>query len=199
MSMPGTAHRNRLLRARTSHASARPLALPTCRRPLQPATARAHTSHSFTHPQHASHAPPALCHSHPTRARLPGPRRALSRRSGMPRFARSLAAAAASHAAAFAVLAARSEVVELPGGAHSSTRCSSAAFAATTADARAGDRRARPTEGRRAENEEHGRAARIPGRRAGPLYRAKSFSRGCPRDPCMRPLRERVWHRLDPP
>ena len=78
MSMLSTAHRNTHLRAHIPRASARLLTRPTCRRPPQPATARAHTFYSLTHPQHASHAPPALYHSHPLRARFPGPRRVLS-------------------------------------------------------------------------------------------------------------------------
>ena len=42
MSMPGTAHCNTLPRAHISRVSARLLARPTCRRPLQLATGRAH-------------------------------------------------------------------------------------------------------------------------------------------------------------
>ena len=85
---------------------------PLCRMPPAATTGDhpcSYTFHFYTHPRRASHAAPAFCHSHSPRARLPSPRRAPHRRSGMPRPARRRFAAAASHAVAFAVLTLRRE------------------------------------------------------------------------------------------
>ena len=186
MSMLGIAHCNTLSRARTSRAFARLSALPTSRRPLytrQPPALTPFTSTRILGAPRMAHASPAFCHSHPTRARLLGPRRALSRRACMPRPARSWLSAAATLTTVSAVFTRR----RLIAGSLAARQARRDARARSSPrPPRTCRRPTRAPGGRRARSRRRrasGGDAHMPGRRAGPLCLVQKVSCRCQRGP----------------